>query len=216
MEVNMKLRYVELSPDIIFNWLDPFNITAKWACKAITGDWWSERNILIRKEFGTTWMLEFDKITGHFTDLEESIKAKGILTPICVDSGPPRGKYLKPHHFTPMMQKDLSHALVTQIFGGSRLTIANKLRIEKVPCIVYDYVNMFPDEPEVNKNNYSEWFGDEYFWTSQSPNIKIKHSSHIKNKKYDGMNGSTRKAQRHAAVIAREKTYKKFGLKGDK
>jgi len=212
----MKLRYVELSPDKIFNWLDPFNVTAKWACKAITGGWWSERNILIRKEFANTWTTEFDRITGHFTDLEESIKEKGILTPICVDSGPPRGKYLKPHHFLPMVQEELSQALFTHTFGGSRLTIANKLRMEKVPCIVYDYANMFSNEPEVNKGNYGDWFSDDYFWTTQIPHIKIKHSSHIKNKKYDGMNGATRNAQRKAATIAREKTYKKFGLKGDK
>ena len=208
----MKLRYVEISPDKIFNWLDPFNITAKWACKAITGEWWSERNILIRKEFANTWTTEFDKITGHFSDLEESIKEKGILTPICVDSGPPRGKYLKPHHFTPMMQKDLSHALFTHTFGGSRLTIANKLRMEKVPCIVYDYANMFPDAPEVTSGNYKQWFGNEYGCSGNPPQIRIRHSSHIKNKTYDGMNGATKNAQNKAADIAREKTYKKFGL----
>ena len=212
----MKLRYVEISPDKIFNWLDPFNVTAKWACKAITDDWWSERNILIRKEFANTWTTEFDKITGHFSDLEESIKEKGILTPICLVSGPPCGSYLKPHHFTPMMQKDLSHALFTQTFGGSRLTIANKLKIEKVPCIVYDYANMFPDEPEVNKDNYSKWFGNEYGCSGNPPLIRMRHSSHIKNKKYDGMNGATRNAQNKAADLAREKTYAKFGLKGDK
>ena len=44
----MKLRYVELPPERIFNWLDPFNVTAKWACKAITGDWWSPENVEIR------------------------------------------------------------------------------------------------------------------------------------------------------------------------
>ena len=212
----MKLRYVEISPDKIFNWLDPFNITAKWACKAITGDWWSERNILIRKDFANTWTTEFDKITGHFTDLEESIKEKGILTPVCIDSGPPRGKYLKPHHFNPMMQKDLSHALFTHTFGGSRLTIANKLRIEKVPCIVYDYANMFPDTPEVTSDNYKQWFGNEYGCSGNPPRIRVMHSSHMKNKKYDGMNGATKKAQQKAADIAMKKTYKKFGLTGDK
>ena len=212
----MKLRFVELPPSKIFNWLDPLNVTAKWACKAITGDWWSERNILIRREFANVWTTEFNKITGHFTDLEESIKENGILTPICIDSGPPRGTYLKPLHFTPMMQKDLSRALFTHTFGGSRLTIANKLRIEKVPCIVYDYADMFPDAIEVNKDNYSEWFNDEYFWVNQMPKIRVRNSSHMKNKKYDGMNGATRNAQNKAADIAREKTYAKFGLTGDR
>lgn len=212
----MKLRYVELSTDEIFNWLDPFNIIAKWGCKAIVGDWWSKENVEIRRVFADYWTEEFDKITGHFTDLEASISEQGILRPISVDSGPPRGSYLKPHHFTPTMQKNLEHALFTHTFGGSRLTIAYKLGVEKIPCVVYDYANMFENEIEVNKNNYSEWFGSEYFWANQYPQIRLKRSLHIKNKKYDGMNGETRKAQRTAATIAREKTYKQFGITGDR
>ena len=209
----MKLRYVEISPDKIFNWLDPFNVTAKWACKAITDDWWSERNVLIRREFADTWTKEFDNITGHFTDLEESIKEKGILTPINLDSGPPRGTYLKPHHFFP--GTDLSTALVTQMFGGSRLTIATKLQMDAVPCVVHDYANLFPEAPEVTCTNYKQWFGNEYGCSGNPPQIRIRHSSHIKNKKYDGMNGATRNAQNKAADIARERTYKKFGLTGN-
>ena len=210
----MKVRYVELPPKRIFNWLDPFNVTAKWACKAIKDDWWSDKNIEIRQYFAKCWTEEFDKITGHFTDLEESIKEKGILIPINVDSGPPRGTYLKPHHFFP--GTDLSTALVTKMFGGSRLTIANKLRIEKVPCIVYDYANMFPDAPEVTCTNYKQWFGNEYGCSGNPPQIRVRHSSHMKNKKYDGMNGATRNAQQKAATVARAKTYEKFGLTGDK
>ena len=81
--------------------------------------------------------------------------------------------------------------------------------------IVNDYVNMFPDAPEVTSTNYNQWFGNEYGWAAVSPHIRVKHSSHMKNKKYNGMNTATKKAQTDAADIAREKTYSKFGLKGN-
>ena len=211
----MKVRYVELPPKRIFNWLNPFNVTAKWACKAITDDWWSDKNIEIRQYFAKCWTEEFDKITGHFTDLEESIKEKGILTPISTQSGPPRGTYLKPHHFPPEEQHDLTEVISTFTFGGSRLTIAIKLGIEEVPCIVHDFANLFPDAPEVTRSNCSTWFGGEYLFSDKPPCLRIKHMSHIKNKKYNALNKSTRMAQEKAADIARAKTYKKFGLKGD-
>ena len=211
----MKLKYVELPTERIFNWLDPFNVTAKWACKAITGDWWTSQNVEIRKYFAEVWTEEFDKITGHFTDLEESIKEKGILTPISTQSGPPRGTYLKPHHFPPDEQHDLTKAISTFTFGGSRLTIANKLGIEKVPCIVHDFANLFPQAQEVTKSNFTKWFGNEYVFNTQPPCLRIKHMSHIKNKKYNCLNKGTREAQGNAATVARAKTYAKYGLVGE-
>lgn len=209
----MKLRYVELPPERIFNWLDPFNVTAKWACKAITGDWWSKENVAIRRHFADTWTKAYDDITGHFTDLEESIKEKGILTPIQADSGPPRGTYLKPFHYPP--GTDLSTAVNTLLFGGSRLTIAEKLGIEKVPVAVHDYANVFPDAPEITQRNFKRWFKNEYAWSPRAPHLRIVRSSHIKNKKYDGMNTNTKRAQQDAATVARKSTYDKFGLEGD-
>jgi hypothetical protein len=209
----MKLRYVEIPTEKIFNWLDPFNITAKWACKAITGDWWSEENVAIRRFFADTWTKELDKITGHFTDLEESIKEKGILTPLSIDSGGPRGSYLKPFHFPPEMQNDLANALHTVNFGGSRLTIAQKLGIETVPCAVHDYANMFPNEPVITQKNFQKWFGKDYFFSPSPPCLRIKHMMHIKNPKYRALHTKTKKAQQDAAKIAQRITYEKFGLK---
>ena len=202
----MKLRYIELPTDSIFNWLDPFNITAKWACKAITGDWWSEENVAIRNHFASIWTKEFDNITGHFTNLEESIKKKGILSPILIESGPPRGTYLKPFHYPPAEQDDLSHALHTFLFGGSRLTIANKLGIEKIPCVVYDYANMFPNAPQLTKGNFRNWFGNEYVFIDNMKPPQIRCTD---------MTSKTRSEQQDAATVAREKTYSKFGLQGD-
>jgi len=74
---------------------------------------------------------------------------------------------------------------------------------------------MFPKEVEITKNNYTKWFKNDYSWTPQFPNIRTKCSSHMKNKKYDGMNAATKKAQHDAADIARKKTYAQYGLKGD-
>ena len=211
----MKVRYVKLPTNAIFNWLDPFHVTAKWACKAITGDWWSERNVAIRRYFADTWTVEYDRITRHFTDLEESIREKGILTPISCDSGPPRKNYLKPFHFPPEQQHDLSRAVHTRNFGGSRVTIAVKLDIKEIPVIVHDYANIFPNEPEVTPQNYKQWFGDEYVWATVPPHLRIRYSSHMKNKKYSSMNKSTRQAHEQASNVARTKTYAKFGLVGD-
>lgn len=211
----MKLKYVELPPERIFNWLDPFNVIAKWGCKAITDDWWSEENVSIRRYFADEWIIEFDKLTGHFTELENSIKENGILTPISVMSGPPRGSYLKPFHYPPKQQGDLSKAIYTNPFGGSRLLIAQKLGIETIACAVHDYVNLFPDAEEITAKNYKEWFGDDYHFTKTAPHLRIKVQSHIKNAKFNSMNSHTRKAQQDAATIAREKTYNKYNLKGD-
>jgi len=209
----MKLRYVELPPKRIFNWLDPFNVTAKWGCDAIEGDWWSEKNVGIRRYFADEWTKEFDNITGHFTDLEKSIQEKGILTPISCDSGGPRGSFLKPHHFPPRMQNNLKEAIHTNPFGGSRLTIAEKLGIESVPCVVHDYADLFPDEPEVTKHNFKDWFGDDYAFAPCAPFLRIRWMLHITDKKYNGMNGNTRKAQQAAAIAANGKTYAKYNLK---
>ena len=204
----MKLRYVELPTDSIFNWLDPFNVTAKWACKAITGDWWSERNVDIRRYFANEWTKEFDRLTGHFTVLESSIKERGILSPIMIESGPPRGSYLKPFHYPPEEQGDLSQALHTHIFGGSRLTIANKLGIKKISCVVYDYANVFPGTVEITKHNFREWFGADYVF-ADSPERRPDIPPQIR---CINMTGDTRENQEAAADIAREKTYDKYSL----
>ncbi len=198
----MKLRYVELPTERIFNWLDPFNVTAKWACKSITGDWWSEQNVAIRRYFADAWTEEFDKLTGHFTKLEKSIKEEGIRTPILTLSGPPLGKYVKPFHYRPEEQDDLSRVIRTNMFGGSRLTLARKLGIDKIACAVEDNANLFSNEPEITARNYRQWFGNEYAMSGNQLRAKSM-SSHIK------------QVQTSAADIARTKTYAKFNLKGN-
>ena len=198
----MQLRYVELSTDRIFNWLDPFNVTAKWACKAITGDWWSEENVAIRRFFADEWTKEFDRLTGHFTNLEASMRKEGIRTPICCDSGAPRGTYLKPLHYPEKFQHDLTQAIHTRMFGGSRLTLAEKIGIETVACVVNDYGNLFPDAPEITRDNYKTWFGNEYsFVASNPPSLRSL-----------SMTTNTKQDQDAAATVARASTYAKFGL----
>ena len=198
----MQLRYVELSTKRIFNWLDPFNVTAKWACRCITGDWWSEENVVVRRFFADEWTKEFDRLTGHFTNLEASMRKEGIRTPIFCESGAPRGTYLKPFHYPQKFQYDLSQAVNTKMFGGSRLTIAEKLGIEKVACAVMDYGNLFPTATAITRDNYKTWFGNEYaFVNSNPPSLRSL-----------SMNANTKKAQDAAAGVAVASTKARFGL----
>jgi hypothetical protein len=210
----MKLKYVELPPERIFNWLDPFNNTARGICNQrpdLLENWWDDKTIELRKLIAKTWTEEFDNITGHFTKLRKSIVEKGILTPISTVSGEPRDQYLKPRvgkpndHFPPEYENNLHDIIYTHPFGGSRLTIAVDLGLDSIPCIVHDFSNLFPDAEVIHTKNYHKWFNDkEYFFTGAPPHVRLRQHSHLTGK-YNGMNGHTRDAQRKAMEITKEK-----------
>jgi len=85
--MSVKLRYVELPANRIFNWLNPMNVTCWNAYPTWIPTWWDSQTVGLREEFGRIWTTEFDKITGHFTELEKSIAISGIKRPISVVSG---------------------------------------------------------------------------------------------------------------------------------
>lgn len=204
----MKLRYVELDANRIFNWLDPKNIICWNAFPEFREKWWLPETIKIREEFGKIWTEEFDKITGHFSKLEESMLRDGFHHPINTVTGRPRDMYLtgnkEMNHFPPELQADIHNAVYSHTFGGSRLSIAKKHNI-KVPCVVHDFENIFEDCPQVDKENFTEWFPNNYMFVNAPPHLRLARHSHITDEKYNGMNGHTRDAQNMAVKIAKEK-----------
>jgi len=204
----MKLRYVELEPSRIFNWLNPKNITCWTAFPELRTIWWEPETLKIREEFGKIWTEEFDKITGHFSKLEKSMLRDGFHHPISVVSGKPRDKYLTSAkemiHFPPELQADIHNVVYSHTFGGSRLSIAQKHNL-KVPCVVHDFENLFEDCPQVTKENFTEWFPNNYMFVNATPHLRLVRHSHLTNEKYNNMNGHTRNAQNAAIRIAKDK-----------
>lgn len=212
----MKLRYVELKPDRIFNALAPENKNAWGALEQYREQWWEQNTIEVRNYFADRWREVFDRITNHFTNLRKSMKENGILRPISVVSGPMRNvrKMSQTAPVTnlipPQYQNDIDQLLYTQPFGGSRITVAQEVGIEKIPCVVHDYSNLFPQAEEVTKQNYSKWFGKEYNFTNAAPQIRIRSQLHLTGV-YEKFGSESKKARGTANKIALEKTREKYG-----
>jgi len=206
--MSVKLRYVELEPNKVFNWLDPKNITCWLACHDWHDTWWSEETIKLREEFSKIWSEEFDKITGHFSRLEESILKDGILHPISTVSGQLRDVLLNkkvdsPIAFPPEYYNDITKSIYTHTCGGSRLTIAQRHNI-MIPCAVHDFENLFENEAEITAGNYKKWFGDNYMFVGSTPYIRVRTHTHIQDSKHSGMTPATKQAQLTATAKAKE------------
>lgn len=205
------LRYVELSPSRIFNWLAPENVTCWLNVPQWRNTWWEPETVEKRTIFASIWTLAFDEITGHFSALRKSIEQNGVQRPISTVSGAIRGRLMTDgivpgleECIPPEYRKDASELIYTQPFGGSRLSLAVELGIEKIPCVVHDFSNLFPDAVEVTRRNYGEFFGNDYTFVDQAPNIINRQHIHMDTKsKYISMNQNTRVAQRKATEIAK-------------
>ena len=214
--MSVKLRYVELEANKVFNWLNPQNITCWLAYYDWHKTWWEPETVERRKRFGEIWTNEFDKITNHFSKLEKSIRDDGIIYPINTATGPLRDAYLgevvnSPIVFPPEYYDDISKSIYSHTFGGSRLTIAQKHNIT-VPCIVHDFSNLFEDAEEVTQGNMEKWFANDYIFASGTPYLRLKKHSHIGAGKYSGMNNETRIAQQEAKRITKEKIDEQYNL----
>jgi len=204
----MKLRYVELEPSRLFNWLGPENVTAFGHVKQWRPTWWEVETVELRNQFAKLWTEEFDKITQHFSTLEASIRKVGLQRPVSTISGCPRDQFLrKPskellQFFPPQYHTCPDTLVYTQPFGGSRVTIARRLGI-RVPCVVHDFSNLFPNAPEVTRGNFRQWFGTDYSFSSATPYVRLSRHSHIPKGRYNSINNATREAQRTAAARAK-------------
>lgn len=210
----IKLKYIELEASRIFNWLAPENITSWFLLTDKHDQFWDENVIELRKQIGYLWREEFDNITGHFTQLEQSIKENGIQHPICLVSGPVRDVHMQSElsidRLPPKYQNDPSQVLCTMTFGGSRVYFAQKFDL-KIPCVVYDFKNLFPDAETVTAKRITELFGSNYGTISQPnlpPRIILKKHSHISSGIYNGMTQETKTAQ----SLATERLLKRIKL----
>lgn len=207
----VKLRYVELPPSQIFNWLDPFNVTCWYNMKDKHYIWWKPEIVELRKEWAKHWTQAFDDITGHFSLLRDSIITNGIKNPLYVISRRTNQKeinqkWIKGNRIPPEIQQQ-ENFLTTFWFGGSRLTLANELKLEKVPCVIHDIANIFPNEIEVTRKNYGSWFSPmEYaFRDGQAPEIVVKTHMHMPKGKYSNHSSAAKQAQLEASKIANRK-----------
>lgn len=186
------LRYVELDPSEIFNWLAPKNVTSWVNFPELRSTWNSTNTIKVRDWIQSLYITKFDFYTGngHFINLEASMVKDGFHNPINTITGQPRDMYMK-NVFPDVVVPDYYNSLpliCTHTFGGSRLIIARKYNM-RVPCLVYDYIGAFPNAPEIkNTKELKELFTDAYNVSSmQSPVIvrAIKHT-HMPDSTNDG------------------------------
>lgn len=186
------LRYVKLPADKIFNWLSPKNVTAWVNFPELRSTWTSLATVKIRDWIQSLYITKFDFYTGngHFINLEASMVKDGFHNPINTITGQPRDMYMR-NIFPDIVVPDYYDSLpliCTHTFGGSRLIIARKYNM-LVPCLVYDYINAFPDATVIKSiNQLKELFTNAYHISSmQSPVIvrAIKHT-HMPDSKNDG------------------------------
>lgn len=197
----MKLRYIELPPEQLFNWMSPKNVTA-WCNlpESFKERWWDLDIISTRIKFSEVWSEEYDKLTNHFTNLRKSIKKEGIKHPISCVSGPLRDVHLHDIYDPstdiriPLEFRNNADTMVyVHPFGGSRVDVAVEQKLNIVPCVVHDFTNQFPDAPEINKSNFNQLFGSNYKYSNAPPHIRC-----------TDMNNKTREAQKEASRRTKE------------
>lgn len=92
---------------------------------------------------------ELQRSKQFYDTLEASILEKGFINPILINAGfcPP----ISVRHLSREMRQDASKILVCCKWGGSRLYIAQKHKLD-VPCLISDFIDRY-DEPELTLSN---------------------------------------------------------------
>lgn len=101
----------------------------------------------VHKHINELYIQQFDAATGHWSDLENSIRENGIKYPVAVCTGIPRLRdpaeipaYMRP--------RDSKFWIVCENNGGGRILTAIKLGIP-VPCVINDRVNLYEGQQEM-------------------------------------------------------------------
>ena len=167
----MQLIITQLNVNDIFNWMAPENVTAWNFLGHKYGDSWFEDSVVkMRQRYAALWIEKFDQLTGHFTQLRESINKDGILSPISVVTGPWRswktGYYVDDQRPFPSDKETW-----TSPFGGSRLMVAIELGIKTISCVVHDYLYKYEGD-NVSQENYRKLFGSQYHFSHSAPHIR--------------------------------------------
>ncbi len=128
------IKYAVLDSNIIFNECGPHSAGPRgWSPKRI-----EKRNIAAER-----WINTMNRKNGFYDKLEESILKEGCRNPILIVAGWCRENKLS--HLPIEMQEDHKKILWCGSNGGSRLWVAQKHNLT-IPCIISDFVNMFPNE----------------------------------------------------------------------
>jgi hypothetical protein len=138
----MQIWYGNIQSKFVYNWLAPANVMAwhHWTNETQKKNWWKEDVITLRNKGQNLFISLFDKATGHFTDLKNSISKKGIIDPIKCITGIPYDALGEHRYPTTTLPDSVNPNRIvhSHIFGGSRLLIAQQLGITNIPCIIYD------------------------------------------------------------------------------
>lgn len=146
------VRYVELPATKIFGMVG----RCGGGYNTVWEDW-SPIGRVKRRAIMREYERELNKICGHYSKLEKSIRTEGIRNPIVVTCGRPKKRLLK--HLPPEML-DLPESellLLEGTTGGSRLHVAQSLNLT-IPCIVNDWTGRFADEPEITSEEQARTY----------------------------------------------------------
>ena len=139
-DYNFKLKFLNIRSKRILNLCGPDR----------GGPWGSDPETVEKRRKKTRLVVAKRNNKDFFyTKLEKSISFEGIRNPIIVTAGfVPKGvrKYLPKHLQDEETHNDL---LVCDRHGGSRLYIAGRYNSD-IPCIVNDFVDMFPNAIQLN------------------------------------------------------------------
>ena len=117
------VRFSEINSNIIFNLIPPPN----------------EEYIKIK-----------NKTENFYINLEASILEKGFENPILITAGiqGSPNTIKNKHKLPPSFLNNIENIIVCDRLGGSRLWVAQKHGL-KIPCIICDYINKFPNEEKL-------------------------------------------------------------------
>lgn len=141
------VRYAVLPAARIFNLTSPRwlpEISRRWPGQH---PWHAPRYEPVRDMMESMYVDGFDRWSGHFELLEESVLEEGFRNPIMVsagtvDPGSPPGRSMEevpPRWRTPEL-------IVSEYLGGSRLWVAQRHALD-VPCIVNDHTGVLAGDP---------------------------------------------------------------------
>lgn len=130
-------KYAVIPSKLIFNECGPENAGP---------DGWTEHLIKKKKLAAQNYIDSQNRKNGFYDRLEASILKEGVRNPILVVAGwCPESKI----HCLPLeMLEDPTKILICCKNGGSRLWICQKHNLD-VPCIISDFVEMFPNEKRI-------------------------------------------------------------------
>lgn len=124
-----------------------FNLTAPrwlpearklWASPAA---WHSPHLDPMREGLERTYIEAFDRRTGHYARLAESVQRVGVWNPVMLTTG--RLLRRAEIELPPAVRAD-TRRVVCEYVGGSRLLVAARLGLS-VPVIINDRANIFPE-----------------------------------------------------------------------